>query len=235
MPNRAYPLLPSDPRWPRALSIPIYVPRTSWPDFVIYVVPTLSHPPEYYIVPRGMLSKDTALSPSTLGKYRDAWDLLKGMGSPRKLARRFAVLNWQLRDAMEAAKRAGLWSALIRRTRKRWPFFCQTRLIVEGRRCTLHSLSRVSQDATRASHEYVFVRKPSEDDWAEFHLYLLRGIGGSHVFVVPGGAIRASTTLSLKNVNLSACRNNWNLLSQHTERKNAAIDWSEDITPLDRP
>lgn len=198
-----------DPRWPEGISIRLYLPRTDWPDFIIYVTrKTRTQPLEFYVVPRGILSKDTYLSPKTLEKYRDAWNLLSQMPSP-DTERRFAGLNWQLQDAIDAAKKAGLWSALIRLRNKRWPYFFQTRLIIAGRKCTLHSLSRLSQNPDNRGYNYVLLRKPKGNP-AEFNLYMVRrspdssDSGDSAVYVFPHGAIKTSTSISLDNEKLVA-------------------------------
>lgn len=47
----------SNPSFPEAVSIHLYLPRTDWPDFLIYVLRQTAGPLEYYVLPRGVLSK----------------------------------------------------------------------------------------------------------------------------------------------------------------------------------
>ena len=227
-----------DERWPEAIGIRLYLPRTDWADFIIYVArKATTQPLEFYVVPRGVLSKDTEFSPHTLEKYRDAWNLLSKRPSPNT-ARRFRVLNWQVQDAMDAAKKAGLWSALIGlRKKRRWPLFFQTRLIIAGRKCALHSLSRLSQNPDNRFYNCVWLRKPKGNP-AEFNLYMLRGSGNSSdsgdsaVYVFPHGAIMATTSISLNNERLAAYKNNWGLLSQPAgapDETSAATEWKPKV------
>lgn len=204
----------SNPRSPEALSIQLYLPRTTWPDFVVYVVrPTANlEPLEYYIVPRGVLSRDTAVRPSALGKYRDAWNLLAETLSPDLIERRFAILNWQLRNVIAAARHAGLDVALVRRNNRPWTFFCQTRVIIAGRRCTLHSLSRISSDPDRRGYGYVALRK-QKGGWGEFQLYVLPQSMESVVYVIPSASIEADTSVSIQSERLAIYKNNWELLA----------------------
>lgn len=112
--------LTSNPRCPKALSIVIYLPRTEWPDFLIYVARrATTEPLEFYILPRGILSKDTALSPDTLGQYRDAWNLLKEKLSPDQTKRHFTILSRKLQAVMAVGKAAGLEVSLIRPAKHR--------------------------------------------------------------------------------------------------------------------
>jgi hypothetical protein len=205
----------SNPCSPKGLSIRLYLPRTDWPDFVIYVVRQMGQRrPEYYVVPRGVLSKDTFLCPTTLNEYRDAWNLFKEPISPELLERRFAIFNWQLRTAIGAAKQAGLELSLVqRRAHRAWAQFCQTRIIIAGRRCTLHSLSRISSDQDRSQYGYVALRK-QKGGWGEFQLYVLPQSTGPVVYVIPSASIEADTSVSLESKRLTIYKNNWGLLAK---------------------
>lgn len=123
-------------------------------------------------------------------------------------------MNWQLRRAIAAAKQTGLEVTLIkRRTHRPRAEFCQTRILIEGRRCTLHSLSRISSDSNHPRHDYVAVRKP-KTDWAEFQLYVLPQSKDRSIYVIPSGSINASTVVSIENERLIFYRNNWSLLNE---------------------
>jgi hypothetical protein len=206
----------SNPSSPTGLSIRLYLPRTDWPDFMIYVMRKIAGPGplDYYVIPRGALSKDTSLCPTTLDQYRDAWNLFKEPISPELLERRFTMLTWQLRTAINAALQAGLELNLIqRRTPRRGTEFCRTRIIIEGRRCTLHSLSRISSHPDRSQHGYVALRK-QKSGWGKFQLYVLPHSTEPVVYVIPSGSIEADTSVSLESERLTVYKNNWGLLAQ---------------------
>ncbi len=203
----------SNPRSPHAVSIQLYLPRKDWPDFMIYVLRQTIGPIEYYVLPRGVLSKDTALCPSTLAKYRDAWSLLKEVSSPDLLERRFSFMNWQLRKVVAEANRAGLEVGLIpKRSSRPHGRFCQTRVMIEDRRCTIHSLSRINPLTHRSS--YFALRKP-KGDWGEFQLYALPHSKEPVVYVIPSASIQSNTSVPLESERLAAYKNNWGLLARN--------------------
>lgn len=208
---------PPNPLSPKANSIRIYLPRTEWPDFVIYVVRhrEKQQPPEYYIVPRGVLSKDTGMCPSSLTEYRDAWHLLRDKLPAKFTDRRFAGMNWQLQAAIAAAERAGLEVNLVSRGSPR-PLlpYCQTRLIVAGRRCIVRSLN--------INSGYAAVQR-AKGDWGEFQLYVLPD--SKEVYVIPSVSMKVSTLVSLQNERLKAFLNKWDLLTQPAGEA-GAIDWN---------
>ena len=198
------------------LRIRLYLPRTDWPDFIIYVVrqPISPGTPECYIIPRGVLSKDTQWCPSKLEKYRDAWKLFREMLSPELIERRFTEMNWQLRSAITAALNAGLEVNLVGPCRPRpWKLFLQTRVIIKGRRCTLHSLSRINPDPNQNERAYVALRK-EKLAWTEFQLYVLPDVKEPVVYIIPSNGIKISTSVSLQNEKLALYRNNWNVLTE---------------------
>src|SRR5258708_18806888 len=57
--RRGYP----NAQYPHAEYFPMYLPRTDWPDFLIYVSQTDETRPVFPVVPRVEMSKDTGLSP----------------------------------------------------------------------------------------------------------------------------------------------------------------------------
>lgn len=223
----------TNPAASQALSIHLYLPRTHWPDFVIYVARQDSTTLGFYVVPRGILSKDTAWSPDSLAKYRDAWNLLRTAASPANTERRFAAENWQLRHALDSAESAGLETALIRLAHRKFGrTFVQTRILIEGRRCSLHSFSRLNCDPASPEHDYVSLRKP-KSDWAEFQLYVLKGPERT-VYIIPRGVLKADTSVSIGNEKVALFKDNWQLLKQdatHSVADLPSLHWLPKVAP----
>src|SRR5215831_19456072 len=74
-------VVPSRPRNPNAQYpsteyLPLYLPRTDWPDYLLYVS-TREQQPVFHIVPRVTMSKDTGRTPESLAPFRNAWELLQ--------------------------------------------------------------------------------------------------------------------------------------------------------------
>jgi hypothetical protein len=216
-----------DPHYPNAVSVSLYLPRTEFADFLIYVAYPLSGRPSFYTVPRGVLSKDTIWSLESLEQYRDAWHVFKQPLVPGLTERRFTILNWQLQAVIKAAEEAALDVTLIRLKKQRpWPTFVQRRVIVGERKCAVYSCSRLSPNPTNPSHNFVFLRTP-EDKWAEFQLCLVKdGPSECAIYVVPCEAIKKKTTVSLANPAFQPYKNNWKLLS-------APISELAAITPIE--
>jgi len=196
--------------YPDATSIPIYLPRTSFADFVIYVSANVDMD-DFYIVPRGVLSKDTCLSIESLTAYKNAWHLLSEV-SADMMARRNNRVSWQLQSVILAAGSRGLKFELIRtakgkQRRTNFREFHQRRIIIEGKRCVIYSASEVPQPAKK--HPIVVIKAP-RDDWADFQLFLTK-IGV--IYVVPRGHIPKTTTLSLNSPVLVPHENAWHLLT----------------------
>src|SRR6202022_3947688 len=94
----------------------------------------------------------------------------------------------------------------------------QTLVMVAGRRCSLHSFSRINS----ASGNYVFFRKP-KNERAEFHLYIILASKEPTVYVFPRGMIKTDTSVSLDNETLRSYKNKWTLL-EAVDGSNA-IEW----------
>jgi hypothetical protein len=214
----------SNPASPQAVSIPLHVPRSDWADFIIYVVrPRRDDGFGYYVVPRGALSKNTSFASESLESYRDAWDSLRHLVDPKLTERRFTVLNWQVGAVVRSATEAGLDVVLIR-GRKRWPIFLQTRVLIAGRRCALHSFSRVSNNPNQRNFNYVALRALKEN-WPEFQLYVLRQENEYLTYIIPRDAVKKDTSLSTENPRLLFYRNNWNLLSE-SAASSLSCEWA---------
>jgi hypothetical protein len=203
-----------DPHFPNAVSVCLYLPRTHFADFLIYVAYPLSGRPSFYIVPRGILSKDTARSLESVEQYRNGWNLFKQSLAPGLKERRFTFLNWQLQAVIKAAEDAAHDITLIRRKKLTpWPMFVQRRIIVSGRICAVYCCSRLSPDPTASPYNFIFLRTPA-DKRAEFQLCLVKdGPDECAIYIVPCGAIKKKTTVSLENPVFQSFKNNWKLLS----------------------
>jgi hypothetical protein len=195
-----------------ATSFPIYLPRTSFADFVIYV-PMNVDSTDFYVVPRGALSKDTCLTLASLEQYKNAWHLLSQV-SVDMMMRRNNRLSWQLQSVILAAESRGLQFEMIRtakgKSRKtNFRTFHQRRIIIEGKRCAIYSASEVIGTKTKECR--VIVVKAPCDDWADFRVYLTKfGV----TYVVPRGHIPKTTTFSLNSAVLISYENAWDLLAK---------------------
>jgi len=217
-----------DSHYPNAVYAPLYLPRTEYADFLIYVAFPPSGPPRFYVVPRGAMTKDTGWSLESLEQYRGAWQVFKQPVTPDQTERRFTILNWQLQVIIDAAREVALDVTLIGlKKRRTWPTFVQRRVIVNGRKCAVYSCTRLSPDPTVPSHNFVFLRTPTEK-WAEFQLCIVKDRPEEYqIYVVPRGAIRKQTTASLDNPILQSYRSNWKLLSAPTSElaQITQIEW----------
>jgi hypothetical protein len=226
-----------DTHYPNATSVPLYLPRSEFADFLIYPVHQDGGKPAFYIIPRGVMTKDTMWSLESLEQYRDSWDVLQQRDAPTE--RHFTILNWQLKAVIEKAELANLEVTLVGRKNNRpWPRFSQRRILVGGRRCTVFSCTRLSNDQTNRSYEFVFLRKPM-DKWGEFQLCIVRDNAGEcAIFVLPYGMIPKTTTASLNNPSIQTHKNNWGLLSMSPNASAVTpLQWRQPkpkITPPDK-
>jgi hypothetical protein len=96
----------SNPEYPDVQYYAIYLPRTEWADFLIYVA-YKEHPLLLFIIPRGLLTKDTGLTPDSLLPYQNNWECLH-TASDGDLARGFEELSPQLQAVVTRAKQRQL-------------------------------------------------------------------------------------------------------------------------------
>ena len=203
-----------DSLYPTAVNSALYLPRNVFADFLIYVAFPSNGSPQFYVVPRGAMTKDTMWSLKSLKQYRDAWQVFKQPITKRQTERRFTTVNWQLQAIIDAVKDAALDVTLIGlKKRTQWPTFVQRRVIVGGRKCAVYSCTRLSPDPTASLHNFIFLRIPT-NTWAEFQICLVKdGPNGYQIYVIPRGAIQKKTTASLENSDLQSYKGNWKLLS----------------------
>jgi hypothetical protein len=96
----------------------LYLTRSDWPDFIIYVFASRNETSQFFIVPRGEISKETSVCAlnNWLFKYENAWMLLSPGIERARLARRFEPdTPWKLQVAIRRAKALGLDVRLERR------------------------------------------------------------------------------------------------------------------------
>ena len=220
--------------YPDAEYFPLYLPRTDWPDFLIYVS-LIENQPVFRIVPRLEMSKDTGLAPESLEPYRDAWELLQQTFFPS--SKKFEILSWQLQGVKTSAEKAGLEVEFIKTKKtedgRRWPPVIKRRILISGKKCAVFSVARISQDPEKSSYNYA-VFKASDEDWPEFQLHIVKSTGRAcDVFVIPRKHIAATTSASLDHPELARYKNAWALLTVTPEflQTIRPIQWKEPKTP----
>jgi hypothetical protein len=226
----------ANPDYPNAMNVPLYLPRTQLADFLIYAACTNIHEDfSFYIVPRGLMTKDTAWSLSTMEQFHNCWDSLRKTSTPGITERRFTVLNWQLQTIIKAAEEASLEVTLLKRKNLRpWPIYAQRRILVATRRCAVYSCSRLSPDPNQQRYDYIFLRRPKAN-WAEFQLCIVRdGPASFTTYVIPIGVIPQKTTASLDNSCLQFYKNNWKLLVACDLSPGTPINWRP-LKPIEKP
>ena len=219
--------------YPDAQYLSLYLPRGEWPDYLIYVLSGSES--AFWIVPRVEMSKDTGRTPESMESYREAWDLLRqGLDESPK---QFEVLNWQLKAVKASAQEAGLQIELIptkkHREGRRWPPVVKRRIIVAGKKCSIFSAARISQDREKPQYNYAVFRVSAEE-WCDFYIYVVKGFDeGSDVFVVPRGHMTKSTSACLDHPELAKYKNAWALLTSTEEppTESLPIRWREPATP----
>jgi hypothetical protein len=179
---------------------------------LIYV--TEDQTPNFYIVPRGLLSHDTSMTRESLEPHRNAWGLLKTPASPGLTECHFAAISSILETVASAARAAGLETQYIttRNGLKKpgsYRTVFQRRVLIAGRRCQVYSAVRVDKHFPFDDQCVVNLKAPTTD-WSEFNLYLVED--GS-VFVLPRDGRKRQTTMSLSSPEFQSYRDAWHLLS----------------------
>jgi hypothetical protein len=163
-------LIHTSEEYVEATSLPIYLPRTSFADFVIYV-PMNVDSTDFYVVPRGALSKDICLTLASLEQYKNVWHLLSQV-SLDMMMRRNNRLSRQLQSVILVAESRGLQFEMIRtakgKSRKtNFLTFHQRPIIIEGHCCAIYSASEVI--GIKAKGCRISVVKAPRDDWEIFN------------------------------------------------------------------
>jgi hypothetical protein len=205
----------------------LYLPRAKWPDYLIYVLP--GEACDFWIVPRVELSKDTCKTPQSIERYRGAWEALRQElnESPKE----FEVLSWQLEAVKAAAQIAGLRVEFIPTKKyqkgRRWPPVLKRRVFIEGRKCSIFSAARISQDHAKREYNYA-IFKASPEGWCDFQIFVVKDFDKApDIFVMPRNQILKTTSASLNHPELKKYKNAWSLLTAPDGKgsKNNAIEW----------
>lgn len=222
--------------YPKAEYFPLYLPRTNWPDFLVYVS-LVENPTVFYVIPRMEMTKDTGLTPESLEPYREAWDLLGKNGSIDSAEKSFEVLSWQMEAVNKSANEAGLEVELIEtkkhRDGRRWPPVIKRRMLIAGRKCALFSSRRLAKDPQKAEYNYVFFGVP-KSEWADFVVYIVRIADSAwDLFVIPKKHLTKSTSASLDHPELVRYKNAWSMVTASPESLSTIppIQWREPSAP----
>lgn len=191
---------------------PASLPRTGWGDFLIYAIKDGNEPENvsYFVVPRGDTVKSTSVcAPENwLFKYKDAWSLLSETLPEERLNRRTQTFNWKLSYVMSRGKSLGLETALVKKVGLNR--HVQNRILINGRKCQLMALARLSKDSSSDGWNYITLHA-AKQTWADFLIFMLKTAGAEDVdiFVVPRERIPKTTTTSLTARWLNRYRDNW--------------------------
>jgi hypothetical protein len=139
--------LTSNPSYPRSRARQLYLPRTGWPEFLIYI-DAQGDEPIFYVVPSGDFDKDTcrSLTATMLEKYRNAWNLLRDVPAGARTRIRHRQLSPEQESVLQAAKSLGLSASLVRRAdgfRRGTPYY-QRQVEIERIRCQVKTAPRCS-------------------------------------------------------------------------------------------
>ncbi len=202
-------------RYSRAECIQLYLPRTRWPDFLIYVTRLKdSAKPSFYIVPRGDISADTARTPASLESYKDAWHLVQMIPSGERTKREFKELSTAIRAVVKKAGEMSLSVSLFNRPPRRLPNPYQHRALIQGHKCQVMTAPRCSANRDHDSWKTVRITEP-KDKWGEFVIYVVNPPEKSHrgFFIIPRGLINRTTSRTLSSPWLEAYADAWDLLA----------------------
>jgi len=206
------------PKYRYARAVHLYLPRTSWPDFVIYVVMPRSSKdtPAFYIIPRGALSTDTEWALGRLESYRGNWKQLREVRDDASLERTFKFVSPVLQSAIIEANNKNLSVKPIKKSgRKRLLPFYQHRVLIADVACTVMSAPRVERLS-----DTVFVRRPT-DSLGAVVIYVVKEptTDEKRFFVIPAAEILKTTTRSLGSEWLKRFEDGWQLLKSSANPK----------------
>jgi hypothetical protein len=185
----------------------LYLPRSDWPDFIIYVFASQKETSQFFIVPRGEISKETSVCApnSWLFKYENAWTLLSPGIERTRLDRRFDDTPWKLRVAIRKAKAVGLDVRLIG-TKNVASRHIKDRLLINSCKCQVITAGRLTIKNLETPIINLYAPKNS---WADFLIFVVHSNAVEHVFVVPRSKITRRTTTTLESKWLAKYADNW--------------------------
>ncbi len=212
-------LFSPSPHYPANVAVSLNLPRTRWPEFLIYVVMPSNEgqKPSFYVVPRGALSTPTGrmLTSRQLKAFQNAWDLLSSLPPDERTTPRFRQFSFALKTVLEEARLRELKVAPVYRSRRtRYFAFQQHRICIEGRQCHVMTAPRISDDPRSYHWKRVLLKAP-KDHWGEFVIYVVNGPEDlpRPLFIVPRSKIGRTTTSRLSSSWLGEYQNAWHLIS----------------------
>jgi hypothetical protein len=203
------------PKYPHSKAIGLYLPRVSWPDFIVYVTmpQTVEDKPAFYVVPRGAISKDTTWLIDALSTHKDNWHQLLEIQGAKELKRKFRYLTPPLKTVIAEALYKNFSVKLVKKAgRQRLLWFYQHRILIDGVKCIVMSTSRVGKVS-----DVISVRRPT-GYWSSFVIYVAKDItnNGNMFFIIPASEVPETTTRSLKSPSMARYLNAWELISSLT-------------------
>ena len=184
----------------------LYLPRSDWPDFIIYVFASRNETSQFFIVPRGEIAKETSVCAldSWLFKYENAWALLSTDIESARLARRFDDNPWKLRVAIRKAKALGLKVRLI--GKKNLPSrHVKDRLFINSCKCQVITAGGLTRKNLYTPTINLYAPKNS---WADFLIFVVPDTE-EHIFIIPRSKITKPTTTTLESKWLAKYAGNW--------------------------
>jgi hypothetical protein len=185
----------------------LYLPRSDWPDFIIYVFANGKETSRFFIVPRGEMSKETGVCAQNnwLFKYENAWSLLSTDLSSTELARRFDDTPWKLQVVIRKAKALGLDVRLIG-TKNLASRHIKDRLLINSCKCQVITAGRLTRKNLETAIINLYAPKNS---WADFLIFVVHCNALERVFIVPRSKITRRTTTTLTSKWLAEYADNW--------------------------
>jgi hypothetical protein len=185
----------------------LYLPRSDWPDFIIYVSADGKETSQFFIVPRGEMSKETEVcaEDSWLFKYENAWSLLSTDIASTKLARRFEHTPWKLRVVIRKAEAVGLTVRFI--GKKNLPSrHVKDRLYINSCRCQV--ITAGGLPPRKNLYTPIINIYAPKNSWADFLIFVVPD-NEEHVFIVPRSKITRRTSTTLTSKWLAEYADNW--------------------------
>jgi hypothetical protein len=194
----------------------LYLPRSHWPDFIIYAFASQKETSQFFIVPRGEISKETGVCAldSWLFKYENAWTLLSPGIERARLDRRFDDTPWKLQVVIRKAKALGLDVRLIG-TKRLASRHIKDRLLINSCKCQAITAGVLtSKDHTTP----IINLYAPKDSWADFLIFVVLDTV-EHVFIVPRSKITRRTTTTLTSKWLAEYADNWDAVKAYAEQQ----------------
>jgi hypothetical protein len=202
----------------------LYLPRSDWPDFIIYVFAKRKETTRFFIVPRGEISKETTVcAPNNwLFKYENAWPLLSAGIASERLARRFDHTPWKLWVVIRKARALGLDVQLVG-TKKLASRHIKDRLLINSCKCQVITAGVFT---TKDHTTPIINLYAPKNRWADFLIFVVPD-NVEDVFIVPRLKITRRTSTTLPSKWLAEYADNWDAVIARDpayESRRAVID-----------